>query len=1005
MVKRKRLSTATGCEETTTELNANGMIVDCGSPTKESANKKATVISVNREPSCCNTRSKLKGTFETIQPKLLLNDGVINSEESDAALLSKQQGKLTITRSSSRTHKKPVRDVSPLVQQSPRKSEKSQGKSGDLPEGKTRRSWELWSVEDKNAFFDALCEYGKDFDSIQHFIAQKNKKKNHLPQMIKNKDQIIDERIDASFNLDVKKHTQELYGLINYGELRKKLGGCMDEKNGQKLNELVHNGATTIRFKGKNVRVKTPLCRALKRLNVVDDPKDDDHPKLPQKITIELRPQNLTSWTRVQSLAQNPRLRLTVSLQRRLATIIEFLQSKWRSNRLKTKEHLQTTASVPVNSNDDDGEMNDVIRLLPSKESAVTLVTLRETNDSATSASISLHNYRQNVIPKGQSEAATGSKKGTRPTSRSRIPEDINKRVNFDEDATLASDVALKLLSSKETEKKTDWDVPVPPYHEDALKQLLALTPGTAGSRVSEKNEEIMAVDVVQSDNELKEKAVDQVERFRLGWNAEECHGMTVGELFLQLGSPNKMVLEYFWESKKRNDEPEKANETVLSKLVQFATLTFADVVTKNKNPNSECVSCRCGHICLASGMNSGKTNIIRSPISARNAKNKCVPVKTQTIISSSADQPQFLVPRMAAPHSRTQFNRSSPVMQHNTTICDNSFKEQLDKLTHRKARGRVRKSVVVQRELLPKTNLAHSVMTLRIVPTTSQVAGSFVPVLQQPTVAISKDLKFTQTQVIANTLPITSSTSSTYAVNAPTSVNSLPQISPAALNLSSLVNEAIANDVARANLNPNSSVLELSIPDHTTTLSGNAFSASPPSISLLDLPSCEVMQSENMNLPLEHADKLLDITLASSGSSFSAFNLTPSTVSGMKGPSLPCLGVDSVPDCPIDQTPITNSPFKNADNIWLSGETGDLSLSSLLGHLESPLKNPITQALGIINEDHPACGKLSSDVDNQLLCMLNENSVDYVAKFADLAAQIAVAETPKKVTSPTQIQ
>jgi hypothetical protein len=37
---------------------------------------------------------------------------------------------------------------------------------------KRRRTWELWSASDKHIFFDAINEFGKDFDSIQqHFQA------------------------------------------------------------------------------------------------------------------------------------------------------------------------------------------------------------------------------------------------------------------------------------------------------------------------------------------------------------------------------------------------------------------------------------------------------------------------------------------------------------------------------------------------------------------------------------------------------------------------------------------------------------------------------------------------------------------------------------------------------------------------------------------------------------------------------------------------------------------
>ena len=69
--------------------------------------------------------------------------------------------------------------------------------------------------------------------------------------------------------VDMKKSTQELYALINFGELRKKLGH-ITEKNSQKLNELIYSGRTQVRVRGKTWRIKTPICRALRRLNNLD---------------------------------------------------------------------------------------------------------------------------------------------------------------------------------------------------------------------------------------------------------------------------------------------------------------------------------------------------------------------------------------------------------------------------------------------------------------------------------------------------------------------------------------------------------------------------------------------------------------------------------------------------------------------------------------------------------------------------------------------------------------
>lgn len=70
-------------------------------------------------------------------------------------------------------------------------------------------------------------------------------------------------------NIEVQKVVQELYGLINYGELKRRIGFCND-KNWSKLSEMIYHGSTKVRSKGKMFRVKTPHCRALRKLNCLE---------------------------------------------------------------------------------------------------------------------------------------------------------------------------------------------------------------------------------------------------------------------------------------------------------------------------------------------------------------------------------------------------------------------------------------------------------------------------------------------------------------------------------------------------------------------------------------------------------------------------------------------------------------------------------------------------------------------------------------------------------------
>ncbi|XP_036890581.1 protein cramped-like [Sturnira hondurensis] len=238
-----------------------------------------------------------------------------------------------------------------------RSSSRNLGSSGgEKEEGKkVRRQWESWSTEDKNTFFEGLYEHGKDFEAIQNNIALKYKKKGKPASMVKNKEQVrhfyyrtwhkITKYIDFDnvFSRGLKKSSQELYGLICYGELRKKIGGCMDDKNATKLNELIQVGATTVRYKGRNLRIKAPMCRALKKLcdpDGLSDEEDQKPVRLPLRVPVELQPRNNHAWARVQSLAQNPRLRMIVELHRKVSSLIEFLKQKWELHEVRIRKTL-----------------------------------------------------------------------------------------------------------------------------------------------------------------------------------------------------------------------------------------------------------------------------------------------------------------------------------------------------------------------------------------------------------------------------------------------------------------------------------------------------------------------------------------------------------------------------------------------------------------------------------------------------------------------------------------
>ena len=275
-------------------------------------------------------------------------------------------------------------------------------------ERKQRRGWNVWTVADTRNFFTALAEHGKDFPAIQAYIQAKGstesgKKQNKTQEAkngklsptirndcltLKTREQVrhyyyrmwhkispalkditlVKEADGQSKDVVVDKAILELYGLINYGEIWKKMGAKFSRKTKAHLKELVMEGTTLVRgFNkskqtksetsnktiNKNLKIKTPNCKALRRINGLEtdgssDPSSSsgDHgsifanqKSLPLDVPVELLPLNYESFLRVQELAQNPRFKTRVQMSTRVSSFISFLESrKWNQDRFRKSQ-------------------------------------------------------------------------------------------------------------------------------------------------------------------------------------------------------------------------------------------------------------------------------------------------------------------------------------------------------------------------------------------------------------------------------------------------------------------------------------------------------------------------------------------------------------------------------------------------------------------------------------------------------------------------------------------
>uniref|UniRef100_A0A8C6KGG1 Protein cramped-like n=1 Tax=Nothobranchius furzeri TaxID=105023 RepID=A0A8C6KGG1_NOTFU len=472
---------------------------------------------------------------------------------------------------------------------------------------RARRQWESWSAEDKNSFFEGLYEHGKDFEAIQNNIAMKYKKRGKPANMVKNKEQVrhfyyrtwhkISKHIDFAsvYSRVLKKSSQELYGLICYAELRKKVGGLMDEKNVAKLNELIQQGATTVRSKGRNLRIKAPMCRALKKLcdpdGELSDEEDQKPVRLPLKVAVELQPRSNHSWARVQSLAHNPRLRMVVELHRKVSNLIEYLRQKEvcclaRLRILEQKVLVKVCFKVQQEElflfpaeNSTLTTLPGVARVVHSKASCT--VHWLESGKSRPSAkelpAAQILGIHTAAPPRGGSRSGRGSSAAASASvallADARRTEPSNSEPSPESSGKVEEKKPQSFISSSSqqppTEEGTGVGCSETGVEADGCSAACRSTEKLCGGAESssepckeEQNHGTISADANQippaqppvpgseegtpQGSAAKERTVELIREE--GWSAREGENVTLAELYLMFGKPGKLLLEYEWQ-------------------------------------------------------------------------------------------------------------------------------------------------------------------------------------------------------------------------------------------------------------------------------------------------------------------------------------------------------------------------------------------------------------------------------------------------------------------------
>ncbi|CAC5357197.1 Protein cramped-like [Mytilus coruscus] len=922
----------------------------------------------------------------------------------------------------SRVVRKPKRDLSPPPSPTKKPAKRDKDK---YSETKQKRQWELWSIDDKGAFFDGLT-----WHKISKFI---------------------------TLTQDVKKESQEIYGLINYGVLRKRIKG-LNEKTGAKLNDLVHNGFTTVKIRGKNLRIKTPICLALKKLNNIDttEHKCNAADRIPNKIHVEMNPKTNATWNMIQDMAFNPRLKLMLKPNRTLSSVITYLSQKWKSHRLKLKENVPGAETEPV----------PVLTVYPHPDCDITPLTLQATKEPK--INITFSDYRENMQLMN-SPLISKDKKGECTKTSSTVFSENSHSVDFmdPKNGMFESPKSRGTVKGNKTGMTPSSSMSCSVYSNDAAflsEGENAMFPDTPLSRNNSKStENLTETDstdgtpprkkhmsggtesevVKSSDNEDKSEKEDQEslnikEAFEKGWTSTSAENLTIAQLFLMIGKDNKIRLEYDFCKESTIEDIVKTQLTnTLRRLVHLAVMEMTDVKGSSSS-SSPCHTCGAVRAKATKGCGvKGQRAVGKNPLSSRSGSGDgLVDAGTQTtfegkqmtpINSSQGKEAVFKVP--VAGTAFLQRNTLPP----GSVPASRSLNQAFNVLgpgykSGRKIRQINRKPMVVQRTILPKApnyflvqpngqNLKTVINVPNSIPILSNVSTAPPACTTVKTVQLDVQ-SHSQTTLTLNPshLEVQSQTLTPSQMNVQNHGSSqlnVQNLGPGQLNVHNpgpgqvnirnpgpnqlnvqnprplqtimmgpghlpvKINHVNSTEITASSLEITAGTTvniytsaATSNNDVITTASTVQGSLSPPSISnLLD------MSFSGFGTPGSDGEKLFEMALEN-GSSFEPL-LDESA------------NKETAQDRTLNKTEPVKAIFRSpvCTSSWMNGEVGDISFMSLLNETAKP--DPIVSTATLQpqtfffenSRDSSIMGKF--DVDT----LMNESSLDFVAKFADLQA------------------
>ncbi|KAM7538057.1 hypothetical protein Aperf_G00000061379 [Anoplocephala perfoliata] len=240
-----------------------------------------------------------------------------------------------------------------------------------------------------------------------------------------------------TFPEEVPLHVREVYAIVNWSAMRGRIKKALDNRLGEKLNELVQIGSTCIKHHGRRFLLRTPICPILKQLNNISAPTQNF--TLPDDVVIELVPATqLVAW-RVLEAEQNPRLRLIVDINRQLSDVISIVEVKW------TPQSELIRRGLGSNKQQNPGErkrVSEMLRLRLEKDhrldGAISVQEVSRTRSTDISLTAFVNRIKATAVPTSAPVTTTNA-----VTSSSRAPTEDQTYVSWPHSANVSGDWEL----------------------------------------------------------------------------------------------------------------------------------------------------------------------------------------------------------------------------------------------------------------------------------------------------------------------------------------------------------------------------------------------------------------------------------------------------------------------------------------------------------------------------------------------------------------------------------